>query len=119
MACHSQLESLRKRVFAAAKPKCMYGRALTGPMFATLVQEYCTALSDDKAPVIKNAWERVADQQCREAADAAIAEYNARLASSVSDGIALEADELLALHKQASKSAIEVFARGSIKVCML
>jgi hypothetical protein len=63
----SQLTALRQRVLATAKPKMMFGRALTGPMFATLVQQYCSALNDSKTPVIRSAWDRVAETQCEDA----------------------------------------------------
>ncbi len=46
-------------MLTSAKPKMMFGRALTGPMLATLVQQYCDALNDSHAPVIQTAWDRV------------------------------------------------------------
>ena len=64
----------------------LFGTALTGPMLATLVQQYCDALNSSETPVIRNAWDRVAETQCRDACDAAIALHKKLLAEASAAG---------------------------------
>ena len=106
-----QLDSLRKRVFTMAKPKCLFGQALTGPMFATLVQEYCAAMNSDRPPVIKSAWDRVAEGQCRDGVSAGEALYKAALADITSVVSEAEAD---ALHARCVQAAVEAFGKLAV-----
>jgi hypothetical protein len=93
----------------------LYGKPLNGAMFATLVQEYCDALNADKTPVIKNAWDRVADSQCSAAAEAAVDAYRAVIKSAeVHDEPVLDADELEAIDRQAVAAAAAAYRAGAI-----
>lgn len=117
-----QVEALRKRVFSIAKPKTMYGKSLTGPMFAVLVQEYCNAMNADKTPVIKNAWERVADSQCQDAADKAAATYKSELVRHYGSLTGSELQvydeaELLRIHEKCLQEAEVLFRSIAIEVC--
>ena len=71
--CLTQIEDLRTRVVTNARPKTLYGRPLTGAMLARLACEYCRAMNDNQTPTIRSAWDRVADQQCEEAVEKAVA----------------------------------------------
>lgn len=110
-----QVEALRKRILSSAKPKMLYGKPLNGAMFATLVQEYCDALNADKTPVIKNAWERVADSQCSSAADAAVEIYKSILKSAEArEDAVYSVEEIDALDRQATAAANDAYRRGAI-----
>lgn len=116
VASRLQLETLKKRVFATAAPKSLYGRPLSGAMFATLVQEYCSAMNDDRAPIIKSAWDRVADQQCRDAVEVGVGVYKSSMAAAVGGGEAMDGTQIDAAHRIAMKAAMDAFLKGAIKV---
>lgn len=78
-----QVETLRKKIFAAARPKTMYGKALNGSMLASLAMAYCTALNTNAVPTISTAWDRVVDSQCSDAVEAAAQLYSKRLRDAV------------------------------------
>lgn len=60
----TQVDAIRKRVWAAAKPKSLYGNDITGSMLAELAEAYISAFNDNSAPTISSAWDRVVDKQC-------------------------------------------------------
>ena len=70
----------------SARPKCLYGRPLTGGMLARLACEYCRAMNDNQTPTIRSAWDRVADQQCEDAAEAAVALYKRTMDNLIRGG---------------------------------
>lgn len=60
----TQVDAVRKRVWASAKPKSLYGNDVTGAMLAELADAYVRAFNDNSAPTISTAWDRVVDKQC-------------------------------------------------------
>lgn len=117
----SQLDSLRARVFSSAKPKVLFGKPVNGAMLASLARIYCDALNSNTAPEIRNAWERVAEQQCQEAADRAVSLYRGLMAGGLSapDGTqrVLETSELDKLHATSTAAALQLFEAEAVKVC--
>ena len=112
------VEALRRRVLATAlaRPKILYGKALNGSLFASLVEAYVTALNAGGAPVISNAWERVVDAQGAAASvKAAAAAQTLRAAAAISapNGV-LEIDVLEQTEAAAEREAFSVFAKLAV-----
>ncbi len=113
-----QLKALQALVFSNVKPKSMYGRPLSGSMLASLADIYCTALNENKAPEIRGAWERVAEQQCQEAADAVFIRYKSDLLRGTMSGTAALDDlDLQQLHDSALATAITCYHDTAVLVC--
>lgn len=118
MRLYAQLKALQVLVFSNVKPKSMYGQPLTGSMLASLADVYCAALNENKAPEIRGAWERVAEQQCQEAADAALTRYTSDVQlGTISGTVALDDHELQQLHDAALASAITCYHDAAVLVC--
>jgi hypothetical protein len=75
----SQVEALRRKVVASARPKALYGRALSGAMLASLAGAYVAALNSSATPTIASAWDRVVDAQSADALEGASAAYARRM----------------------------------------
>jgi hypothetical protein len=128
-----QIESLRHTVVQTAKPKCLYGRPLTGAMLARLAVEYCNAMNDNQTPTIRNAWDRVAEQQCEQAVDKAFTKYKAvftaglvppSAAASGAAGVVtltgrfvVSTETLINLHNSALTQSKALFAQEAVSVC--
>jgi Guanylate-binding protein, N-terminal domain/Guanylate-binding protein, C-terminal domain len=80
----SQMEALRRKVLGGARPKTMFGRALTGPMLASLAEAYVTALNSGETPTISTAWDRVVERQAQEALEKGVGRYASVMQSMLS-----------------------------------
>jgi uncharacterized protein len=113
----AQLASLKEKVFGDIKPKALFGKALNGAMLAQLAEIYCAALNSNETPMIRNAWERVADQQCQQAADKAIEAYKTGMADVGKGDDVLEADVLAAKHQVVLHATLSQFDTDAVKDC--
>ena len=71
----SQVEALRKKVVAGARPKTLFGKPLSGAMLASLAGAYVQALNSNSTPTISTAWDRVVDSQCADALEGGLIVY--------------------------------------------
>lgn len=108
------VDALRKKVLAsaAARPKALYGKVLTGALFASLVEAYVAALNTGGTPVISSAWDRVVETQGASAvaAGAAAARTVREAASSAAASGVLELEELHDVEAAAERAAFSAFA---------
>ena len=129
----AQVEALRKRVFAGARPKSLYGKPLNGAMLGSLAEAYCAALNSGSTPTISTAWDRVVDSQCGEAVEGAVRAYtegmHARLAAAAAasggsggeprpyaeDTTVVEEDAMLDAHAACSALAERHFAERAVQ----
>mmetsp|Transcript_19031 Transcript_19031/g.28761 ORF Transcript_19031/g.28761 Transcript_19031/m.28761 type:complete len:937 (-) Transcript_19031:350-3160(-) len=74
------MHTLKNKVYASLRPKALNGRALTGPMLATLAETYVDALNSGGIPTISTAWDRVLQSQAAEAVTKALAGYDEYIA---------------------------------------
>jgi len=136
-----QVEALRKKVVAGARPKTLFGKPLSGAMLASLAGAYVQALNSNSTPTISTAWDRVVDSQCADALEGSLniymskmkeliqsysskaeAESNAfakksgkSLSYSSSSSLIIEDEELLIANAEASQDAIRFFQARSIQ----
>ena len=75
----SGIETLRRKLYGKVRPKEMYGKLITGPMLVNLSASYVDAINSGGVPTISNAWERVVESQCSDAAEIAFGEYQSRM----------------------------------------
>jgi hypothetical protein len=61
-------------MLVCARVRALYRRGLSA-------QEYCRAMNDNEVPVIRSAWDRVAEQQCEDAVETAVLLYRDRMQS--------------------------------------
>jgi DNA repair exonuclease SbcCD ATPase subunit len=74
-----QINMLKKKIYSQLKPKILHGRALTGPMLATVLTSYVTAINDGGVPNVANAWEAVREVQSQAATTKSLASFKERL----------------------------------------
>ena len=74
-----QINMLKKKIFSQLKPKILHGRALTGPMLATVLTSYVSAINDGGVPNVANAWEAVREVQSQAATTKALVSFKERL----------------------------------------
>ena len=111
-------------MFTTVRPKSLYGNSVNGSMLAHLAQVYCSALNSNQAPSLRTAWERVAEQQCQDALEKAVAVYKAELGSKAGSGsgdsstgvVVLEHAELHAAHTAALQRAVGLFDKDAVQV---
>jgi hypothetical protein len=113
----AQLASLKEKVFGDIKPKSLFGRPLNGAMLAQLAEIYCTALNSNETPMIRNAWERVADQQCQKAVDKATDAYKVGMADVGKGDDVLEMDQLAAKHQVLLHASLSQFDAEAVQDC--
>lgn len=137
----AQIDTLRRKVFGAVRPKTLYGKPLNGAMLASLAVAYCNALNSNQAPTISTAWDRVVDTQCQDAVEGAVNLYVTRMraaaaeaaakrrtanaSASAAGGVAgatapgnlaiMEEDELLAAHAECSQAAARFFHVNAVQ----
>jgi hypothetical protein len=108
------VDALRKKILAsaAARPKALYGKVLTGALFASLVEAYVAALNTGGTPVISSAWDRVVETQgaTAVAAGAAAARTVRGSASDAALSGVLELEELFDVEAAAERAAFSAFA---------
>ena len=75
----AQIGVLKKKVFGGLKPKLLHGRALTGPMLATVLKSYVAAINEGGVPNVANAWEAVREVQTANATAKALSAFKERL----------------------------------------
>ncbi|WIA42000.1 hypothetical protein OEZ86_009298 [Tetradesmus obliquus] len=76
--------SLLKLILQKAQPKHLGSFLLSGPVLAGLTEAYVEAINNGAVPTIATAWQGVAEQECRRAADVAEAAYAAVFDEAVS-----------------------------------
>ena len=107
------LDAVTRRVFDLASPKRIGASVLTGPALAGLTRAYVAALNAGAVPTIATAWQGVAEQECRAAADTAEAAYRAAFAAAGGDA-AGEESALDAAHASALEAGAAAFATRAV-----
>ena len=107
------LDAVTHHVFDLASPKRIGAAVLTGPALAGLTRAYVAALNAGAVPTIATAWQGVAEQECRGAADDAEGAY--RTAFSAAGGDAADEEASLdAAHASALEVGAAAFAARAV-----
>lgn len=114
------LERFTERIFKLVAPLRLDGSGtLTGAGLARLAETYADALNRGAVPTIANAWQSVAEAECRRALDEGLTAGAAALAEAAADSLAADADgndalgALRARALEAAHRAFEACAMGS------
>ena len=118
----------------SAKPKALFGKALTGSLLAALASEYVEALNSGAAPVVASAWERVVTSSLTSAIATGAEAYSRAFAASASAsaaaaaaasggnsgatagaGIIIDDDAALEAHTAAEAAAEASFTAAAVK----
>eukprot|EP00879_Flechtneria_rotunda_P026418 GHRR01028167.1.p1 GENE.GHRR01028167.1~~GHRR01028167.1.p1 ORF type:complete len:521 (+),score=214.38 GHRR01028167.1:384-1946(+) len=106
---------LMQLIFAKAQPKHMGQYVLTGPVLSGLTEAYVKAINKGAVPTIATAWQGVAEQECRRAADLAQEAYTAAFNEEVApEEAALDEEHQRCL--QVAKEAYDAVAVGDDSV---
>ncbi|TMW60915.1 hypothetical protein Poli38472_000957 [Pythium oligandrum] len=122
-----QMEILKQKVFTSLQPKRMMANTLNGGMLATLAQSYVDAFNSGASPVITSVWDRVIEDQCGQALEAAkktfesvftaqVAERSGSVeVSGTSHTVPLEDKDVYEIFEHAEKAANGELAREEIQ----
>eukprot|EP00878_Enallax_costatus_P011998 GHUV01012526.1.p1 GENE.GHUV01012526.1~~GHUV01012526.1.p1 ORF type:complete len:590 (+),score=213.14 GHUV01012526.1:1233-3002(+) len=97
--------SLIQLIFSKAQPKHLGAFVLQGPVLAGLTEAYVKAINEGAVPTIATAWQGVAEQECRRAADVGESAY----AAAFDEHVAPEEAALDEEHKRCLAVAQEAF----------
>ena len=107
------LDDLIAMLFARCRPKTVGPDVLNGPALAGMAKQYVAAINGGAVPAIATAWQSVAETECRRAAEAAEAAYEATFYPAA-DEAAAEESALLVLHNEAMEAARATFAERAV-----
>lgn len=102
--------SLLKLILQKAQPKHLGTYVLSGPVLAGLTEAYVQAINDGAVPTIATAWQGVAEQECRLAADVAEAAY----AAAFDEGVVPEEAALDEEHARCLSVAAAAFEDAAV-----
>ncbi|WIA21574.1 hypothetical protein OEZ85_000766 [Tetradesmus obliquus] len=102
--------SLLKLILQKAQPKHLGTYVLSGPVLAGLTEAYVQAINDGAVPTIATAWQGVAEQECRRAADVAEAAY----AAAFDEGVVPEEAALDEEHARCLSVAAAAFEDAAV-----
>jgi chromosome segregation ATPase len=104
-----QMLALRKKMFDGIRPKTLNGKNLNGEMLATLIENYVTAMNKGVVPTIETAWNYICKNECAKAIQDAQEVYERVVMQTIGNHFPMNEDELKALHKDAKKTAVDLF----------
>ena len=107
------LDDLIKMLFARCRPKMVGTDVLNGPALAGMAKQYVAAINGGAVPAIATAWQSVAEAECRRAAEAGEAAYDAAFYPAA-DAAAADETTLLSHHTKAMEAARAAFAGAAI-----
>lgn len=112
----TELLALRAKIMTElVRPKTMHGQVVTGKVLAGLARAYVAAINNHAVPSIGNAWDGVTRMECAEAAAAAAALYDGRMAQDAHlAALPLDEPELAAIHARHEASALEAYANRAV-----
>jgi len=110
------LESLTDRIYRLVSPlRLDTAGTLTGMGLALLARTYADALNDGAVPTIANAWQSVAEAECRRALDAGLAAIAGYIATLTPESLVGAPDEAM----DAVVSHVEATAREAFSRCAM
>lgn len=102
------MSRLKDVIFGSLRPNSLHGRALTGSMYADLLESYVQAIEQGGVPTLQAAWEAVCIGECHAALTDGVSCYRSLL-DPEKLGLPLDAVEVRSLHDKAMSAAIVVF----------
>jgi len=111
-----QINLLRKRVLLRVKPKTMNGKIINGEMFCNLMRSYVDSINNGAIPVIENAYAYMCKNECNRAMTNSMKKYIDLMNEQIKIRFPIEEIELLNQHKEAKKSALELFNKTAFGV---
>eukprot|EP00775_Hariotina_reticulata_P003802 gene3802-4059_t len=104
------VDSLIQLIFSKASPKRVSDVVMNGAVLAGLTEAYVKAINAGAVPTIATAWQGVAEQECRRAADSAEAAY----ALAFNEGVAAEEDAMDKEHQRCLAVAQAAYHEAAI-----
>ena len=108
------VEEFRSRLLKSLPKKMVRGKALNGPMLATLAKTYVHAMNNDGIPTISTAWEHVAEKETRDALEKAIEMYENGMDNFLDTNAPLATSALFEKHGEMAKASLDYFERRAV-----
>ena len=108
-----QVLTLRKRITTKAKVKTLNGKPLSGGMLVGLLQSYVTSINEGAVPNIDNAWSYICKNQCGNALNSSLKDYE-NMMNEALEANPLSEEDLISIHKNCREEVIKNYKRDSI-----
>jgi len=102
-----------KKVLSKVRPKCLFGQAINGAAFVTLIKSYIEAINTGAVPTIKTTWESVSELENKKAVEIAIETYE-NLLDKKAKTFPIEEKDLYQEHLVAFSKAKEEFSERAL-----